>query len=84
MERPRLLAISLVWFFALGGLGLFFPFYSLYLRENLGFSGPELGWVLACLPMVGLFAQPAWGQLGDLTGSRSRLLFVLALGAGCG
>lgn len=84
MERPRLFAISGVWFFALGGLGLFFPFYSLYLRENLGLSGTEIGWVLATLPMVGIFVQPAWGQLGDLTGSRSRMIFVLALGAGCG
>lgn len=84
MERPPLLAISLVWFFALGGLGLFFPFYTLYLRENLGLSGTEIGWVLACLPMVGIFVQPAWGQLGDRTGSRSRLIVVLALGASCG
>jgi PPP family 3-phenylpropionic acid transporter len=84
VERPRLLFVSLVWFFSLGGLGLFFPFYSLYLRENLGLSGTEVGWVLACLPMVGLVVQPAWGQLGDRTGSRARLLVWIGLGAGAG
>jgi len=84
VERPRPYAISLVWFFSLGGLGLFFPFYSLYLRENLGLSGTEVGWVLACLPLVGLVAQPAWGQIADRTGSRSRLLLWIGLGAGAG
>jgi PPP family 3-phenylpropionic acid transporter len=84
VERPRLLAISCVWFFALGGLGMFFPFYSLYLSENLGLSGGEIGWVLACLPMIGILAQPVFGHVADRTGSRSRLLSGLALGAGCG
>jgi PPP family 3-phenylpropionic acid transporter len=84
LPRPRLLAISTVWFLALGGLGLFFPFYSLYLSENLGLSGTQVGWVLACLPMVGIFAQPGWGQLADRTGSRSRLIVVLAFGSGAG
>jgi PPP family 3-phenylpropionic acid transporter len=82
VESPRLLAISSVWFFALGGLGLFFPFYSLYLSENLGLSGAEIGWVLACLPLVGILAQPVFGRLADRTGSRARLLVGLALGAG--
>ena len=35
--------ISLHWYFALGALGVFFPFYSLYLRENAGLSGTEVG-----------------------------------------
>jgi PPP family 3-phenylpropionic acid transporter len=83
VRRP-LLAISSVWFFTLAGLGMFFPFYSLYLSENLGLSGGEIGWVLASLPLVGILAQPAVGQLADRTGSRSRVLVGLALGASCG
>ena len=43
MRHQNTAAISLVWFFVLGGLGLFFPFYSLYLTENLGLSGTEVG-----------------------------------------
>jgi PPP family 3-phenylpropionic acid transporter len=81
---PPTLAISLVWFFALGGLGTFFPFYSLYLRENLGLTGTQVGLVLSTLPLVGLLAQPLWGQIADVTGSRTRVLGVLAVGAACG
>jgi PPP family 3-phenylpropionic acid transporter len=80
----RLLPISAVWFFCLGGFGLFFPFYSLYLRENAGLSGIEVGAVLAVLPAVGILAQPLWGNAADRTGSRARVLVVLALGASIG
>lgn len=76
--------MSLVWLFVLGGLGTFFPFYSLYLRENLALTGTQVGLVLSMLPLVGIFAQPLWGQVADLTGWRTRLLSLLALGAGCG
>jgi PPP family 3-phenylpropionic acid transporter len=73
-----------VWFFCLGGFGLFFPFYSLYLRENAGLSGTQVGAVLAVLPAVGILAQPLWGSVADRSGSRARVLVVLALGASIG
>jgi PPP family 3-phenylpropionic acid transporter len=78
------LAMSVVWFFVLGGLGSFFPFYSLYLRDNLSLSGTQVGLVLSVLPLVGILAQPLWGQIADVTGWRTRVLSVLALGAACG
>ncbi len=76
--------MSCVWFFCLGGLGLFFPYFSLYLRENAALSGVQVGIVLAMLPLVGTLAQPLWGQLADRTGARSRVLVLLGLGAASG
>jgi PPP family 3-phenylpropionic acid transporter len=76
--------MGVVWFFCLGGLGSFFPYFSLYLHENAGLDGAQVGRVLAILPLVGILAQPLWGQLADRTGSRSRVLALLALGAGLG
>ena len=76
--------LSLFWFFALGSLGVFFPFYSLYLRENAGLTGTEVGIVMAALPAVGVLAQPLWGRLADRTGSRIRVLTVLSAGAAAG
>lgn len=72
--------LSAVWWFALGGLGLIFPFYSLYLRENAGLSGTQVGIVMATLPLMGLLVQPFWGHLADRTGRRSRVLCALAAG----
>jgi len=77
-------AMSCVWFFCLGGLGLFFPYFSLYLRENAGLSGSQVGVVLSLIPLVGTLAQPFWGQLADRTGARSRLLVLLGIGAAAG
>ncbi len=72
------------WFFCLAGLGVFFPFYSLYLHENAGLDATQVGMVYAVLPLVGLFAQPLWGQIADRTGSRSRILALLAAGTAIG
>ncbi len=69
--------IALFWFFYFGALGIFFPFYSLYLRENAGLSGSEVGLVLAALPFTGLIAQPLWGNLADRSGARSTVLCLL-------
>jgi PPP family 3-phenylpropionic acid transporter len=68
----------------LGGLGIWFPFVSLYLHENAGLSGTQVGWVLAMIPLVGIAAQPFWGQVADRSGSRTRVLFVVACGAALG
>ena len=82
--RSNAVRLSLVWFFCLGGFGAFFPFYSLYLHENAGLSGAQVGVVLAALPLVGIFAQPLWGHVADLTGARARIVGIVALGTSAG
>ena len=73
-------AIAVFWFLYLGGLGVIFPYHSLYFHENAALAGTQLGLVLAARPLVGMFAQPLWGQLADRTGLRSRILAMLAMG----
>jgi PPP family 3-phenylpropionic acid transporter len=68
------------WFLYMAGLGVIFPYQSLYFHENAALAGTQLGLVLATRPLVGMFAQPFWGLLADRTGLRSRTLAVLALG----
>jgi MFS transporter, PPP family, 3-phenylpropionic acid transporter len=71
-------------FCAIGALGIFLPYFALFLRENVGLSGAQIGLVLALPPLIGLFAQPAWGHVADRTGSRVRVLVVLAVGTAFG
>ncbi len=78
------IVLSLFWFAALGGLGVFFPYYSLYLSENAQLSGRQVGMVMATLPLVGMIAQPFWGYVADVTGSRTRVLGGLCGLAACG
>lgn len=79
-----MLPLSVFWFLYFAGLGVFFPFYTLYLREQGGLSGTEVGIVLAVMPMVGMVAQPLWGQVADRTGARSTVLALLTAGTALG
>ena len=78
------LSISLFWFTFFGALGIFFPYYSLYLKENAGLSGTQLGLILSVMPLVGIIAQPFWGQVADRTGARSRVVAFLSMVAAVG
>lgn len=77
----RSVPLTLFWFVHMGSLGIFLPYFSLYLKENAGLSGTQLGWILAIVPFVSIFAQPFWGQVADRTGARSRIIACLSLGS---
>ncbi|MGH7796348.1 MAG: MFS transporter [Candidatus Binatia bacterium] len=76
--------LTLFWFVYFGSLGIFFPYFTLYLKENAGLSGTQVGLILAISPLVGMIAQPIWGQIADRTGARSRTLAFLTMGTGFG
>ena len=78
------LVLSLYWFFILGALGVFFPFYAAYLADDIGLGGTEIGLVMALIPLVGMAAQPTWGRVADLSGSRTTTLSILSFGAAFG
>jgi PPP family 3-phenylpropionic acid transporter len=78
---PRL---SLYWFVATAAIGIYFPYFTLYLKQNVGLSGFEVGLVYATLPLVGAFAQPLWSQLADRQGTRTGVLALVTLGTGLG
>lgn len=66
----------------MAGMGIFFPFCSLYLSQELGFSAAQVGSLLAAVPLAGLVAQPLWGLFADRSGSRKGVLLLLSVGAG--
>jgi len=78
------LRLCAFWFFYMGGLGMFFPFYGLYLGTDAGLSAIEVGAVVSMLPLVGLLAQPFWGQAADRSGKRSGVLALVSAGAAAG
>ncbi|MCP4602932.1 MAG: MFS transporter, partial [Proteobacteria bacterium] len=77
----KIVQLSIYWFLVMGALGVIFPYFTLFLKENVGLSGSQVGMVSATMPLVGIFAQPFWGQVGDRSGARTRLLSFLAIGA---
>jgi len=76
--------LTFYWFTYFGSLGIFYPYFTLYLRENAGLSGTQVGLVLAISPLIGMMAQPFWGQVADRTGARTRVLAFLTLGTALG
>ena len=76
--------IALFWFLYMAGLGVIFPYLSLYFQENAGLSGSQLGFALAMQPLIGIVASPLWGQWADRTGRRRGALLFLALGSALG
>ena len=81
---PGTAPIAFFWFFYMAGLGVIFPYLSLYFQENAGLSGTQLGLALAMHPLMGIIASPFWGQWADRTGKRRGALFLLASGAAVG
>ena len=76
--------LTLFWFVYFGSLGIFFPYFTLYLKENAGLNGTEVGLILAISPLVGMIAQPIWGQIADRTGARSHTLAFLTAATAVG
>src|SRR5690242_14221294 len=66
----RLATFYFAYFLMLGGIA---PFFSLYLNK-LGFTGVEIGTLLALMPLARVIAPPAWGWLADHHGSRRPLV----------
>ncbi|MEZ4218058.1 MAG: MFS transporter, partial [Myxococcota bacterium] len=75
------LALSGTWALGLGSLGFFLPYFTLYLTENAGLRGAQAGAITALLPLMGLVAQPVWGQIADRTGRRARVVAAICIGA---
>jgi MFS transporter, PPP family, 3-phenylpropionic acid transporter len=83
--RPRAFALLCAHCFcAVGLLGIFLPYFALFLREGVGLSSAQAGVVMAIPPLIGLFAQPAWGHVADRSGLRVRVLVVLSAGTAVG
>lgn len=80
----RVFRLCTYWFVMTAALGVYFPYFSLYLKESLGLRGAEVGAAFALPPLVGLFAQPFWGYVADRTGSRTRVLMLLSFGTASG
>jgi PPP family 3-phenylpropionic acid transporter len=72
--------LSVFWFLYLGAFGIFLPFFSLYLSDNAGLTGTEVGVVVTMSPLAAFVAPTVWGRIADRSPSRARVLGLAALG----
>ena len=71
------------YFFYFASLGVFLPFWPLYLR-HLGFHAIEIGQLMAVVMAAGIVAPNLWGWLADHTGQRILLVRLAAFGGAAG
>ena len=83
-SNPGVIAIGALWFLWMAGLGVIFPYLSLYFQQHADLSGSELGLALAMHPLMGIIASPIWGQWADRSGYRRGILCLMACGAAMG
>lgn len=83
MSTPRVATLaSLVGFYLLyfATVGISLPFFPGYFR-SLGFSGAQIGLLLALSPVAALVCPPLFGHLADRTGRPDRVLSFVTFGA---
>lgn len=73
--------IQMFYFFTFFAFGSIFPLLSVFLEQEKGLNHTQIGMVIAALPLVTIFVQPAWGMLSDYTKNPKRLLMIATVTA---
>jgi len=75
-RKPRsMTSISIFYFAYLGALGIFWPYFSLYLG-SVGLPPREVTQVMALYPVMGLVAPPLFGLVADARRARGWMLRI--------
>ena len=68
--------LMIFYFFSFGTIGVFFPYTPFYLKSN-GFTGAEIGILLACIPLNKIFTTNIWTNF--FVKSKNKTLFVISM-----
>lgn len=78
MRLPAPLALSLFYLTSFAVLGVYLPYFNLYL-EGLGFSGLQIGILTLLLPLSGALMPTFGGMLADRMGRRREVIVASSL-----
>jgi PPP family 3-phenylpropionic acid transporter len=78
-QRSLYSRLSLFYFFYYGALGVFVPYWTVYLKEEGGFSAAEIGELMAVFMITKMISPFIWGWLTDISGSRVRMIRLACL-----
>ncbi|WP_027409602.1 MFS transporter [Anoxybacteroides tepidamans] len=70
----------LFYFSTFFGFGSLFPLLSVYLKNEIGLSGTQIGMVMSISPIVMIFVQPLWGMISDYTRKPVTVLTIALAG----
>ena len=72
-------SVAVAYFLAFLGLGVFLPYFPLYL-DRLGYAGWQIGAIVGLQPMLRWTSALGWAHLADRRRIRRRLLVLAGLG----
>ena len=72
--------LSGFYFFYFAFVGAMSPFWGLYL-QSLAFNAFQIGVLMSLLQVMRIFAPNIWGHIADLTGRRTRIVQIAAIGS---
>ncbi|MBA2873862.1 MFS transporter [Thermaerobacillus caldiproteolyticus] len=78
-ESSNKTTFQLFYFLIFFGFGSLFPLLSVYLQEDVGLSGTEIGAIMSISPIVMIFVQPVWGMISDYTRKPVAVLVISLL-----
>lgn len=79
-ESPLKTIFPIFYFFTFFGFGSLFPLLSVYLKNEVGLSGTQIGTIMSISPIVMIFVQPLWGMISDYTRKPVTVLAVALVG----
>jgi MFS transporter, PPP family, 3-phenylpropionic acid transporter len=82
MQQRTFFNMKGYFFFIYFGLGGLFPLLTVYLQDDVGLSGAQIGVITSIGPVVMILIQPVWGMFSDYTKRPKLLLTVASVGAG--
>ena len=78
-QRSLYFRLSLFYFFYFGALGVFVPYWTVYLKEDGGFSAAEIGELMAAFMVTKMISPFIWGWVTDKSNSRVRMIRLACL-----
>jgi MFS transporter, PPP family, 3-phenylpropionic acid transporter len=77
-SRSKKLNFTLFYFLVFFGFGSLFPLLSVYLNDNVGLSGTQIGTIMSISPVVTILTQPLWGLISDYT-QKPKLVLTITI-----
>jgi len=80
-SERSLLVFQMLSFTLIGGMGTFMNFINLYLEQELGFTGSQIGIITMISMGLIIVVNPIFGYIGDKTGKHVLMLKIAFLSA---
>ena len=81
-KQVNIISLKVFYLFSFFAVGSLTPLLSVYLANEAGLSGIEIGTIMSVGPIVMIVFQPLWGIVCDWSGRPAKILAMTSLLAG--